>query len=159
QHGSAYHRGVAVPAALELLRPQAGDRILDVGSGQGVLAPAIAAAGAEYVGVDASPRLIEVARRRHGRDGRFVLGDARRLRDSPELPAGSFDAAVFLLSIQDMDPLDAIFASLDWALRPQARVVVVMTHPAFRQPRHSGWGYDPSRDLTYRRVDSYLTPM
>ena len=24
---------------------------------------------------------------------------------------------------------------------------------------NSGWGYDPSRRLTYRRVDGYLTPM
>ena len=34
-----------------------------------------------------------------------------------------------------------------------------MTHPAFRQPRHSGWGYDEARKLHYRRVDAYLTPM
>ena len=34
-----------------------------------------------------------------------------------------------------------------------------MTHPAFRQPRHSGWGFDEGRKLTYRRVDAYLTPM
>ncbi len=34
-----------------------------------------------------------------------------------------------------------------------------MTHPAFRQPRHSGWGYDEGRKLTYRRVDGYLAEM
>jgi hypothetical protein len=34
-----------------------------------------------------------------------------------------------------------------------------MTHPAFRQPRHSGWGFDEGRKLTYRRIDAYLGEM
>jgi hypothetical protein len=81
------------------------------------------------------------------------------LRSAPELRAQGYDAAVFLLSIQDMDPLEPIFGSLDWALRRSSRVVVLMTHPSFRQPRHAGWGFDPGRGLVYRRVDAYLTPM
>jgi hypothetical protein len=63
------------------------------------------------------------------------------------------------MSIQDMDPLDLVLASAAWALRPSGRIVMLMTHPAFRQPRHSGWGYDETRKLQYRRVDAYLTPM
>jgi SAM-dependent methyltransferase len=159
EHGSRYHQAVVVPVTLDLLDPRPDEQILDVGGGQGVLAPAIVAAGARYTGVDASPRLIDAAQRRHGRIGRFVVGDARRLSAVPGLRAGGYDAAVFMLSIQDMDPLEPIVASLDWALRPSSRVVIVMTHPAFRQPRHSGWGFDEGRKLTYRRIDSYLTPM
>src|SRR5206468_451823 len=55
--------------------------------------------------------------------------------------------------------LEPTFAPLEWVLRPRSRVVVLMTHPAFRQPRHAGWGFDPARKLVYRRVDAYLTPM
>jgi SAM-dependent methyltransferase len=157
--GSAYHRGRAIPAVLDLLYPTAGEEILDIGAGQGVLAPYIATRGARYTGVDASPRLISVARRRHGRIGRFLLGDARRLREVSGLTEAGYDAAVFMLSIQDMDPLLPVLESVAWALRPRARVVMLMTHPSFRQPRHSGWGFDRSRKLRYRRVDAYLTPM
>jgi SAM-dependent methyltransferase len=157
--GSRYHQGIVLPVALELLDAREGEEILDIGGGQGVLAPSIIGTGARYTGVDASPRLIDLARRRHGRAGRFLVGDARDLSALPELRAGGYDAAVFLLSIQDMDPLGPVVDSLDWALRPAARVVIVMTHPAFRQPRHSGWGFDEGRKLTYRRIDSYLTPM
>jgi len=148
-----------LPVALELLDPREGEEILDVGAGQGVLAPAVVRSRARYTGVDASPRLIEAARRRHGRTGQFVVGDARRLSAVRDLHQGGYDAAAFVLSIQDMDPLEPVFESVDWALRPASRVVIVMTHPAFRQPRHSGWGFDESRKLTYRRVDAYLTPM
>jgi SAM-dependent methyltransferase len=157
--GSRYHQGIVVPAAMGLLDPREGEEILDIGGGQGVLAPPIVRAGARYTGVDASPRLIDAAQRRHGRIGRFVVGDARELPALRELRQGGYDGAVFLLSIQDMDPLEPIVASLDWALRPTSRVVIVMTHPAFRQPRHSGWGFDEGRKLTYRRIDAYLTPM
>ncbi len=157
--GSTYHQRIAIPATLDLLDPRPGDEVLDVGAGQGVLAPHVVARGARYTGVDASPRLIDLARRRHGREGRFVVGDARRLDAVPALRGARFDAAVFLLSLQDMDPLPNVLASVSRLLRPTARVVVLMTHPSFRQPRHSGWGFDEARKLTYRRIDAYLTPM
>ena len=161
EHGSAYHRELAIPALLDLLQPQRGEAILDVGGGQGVLAPYLVETGATVTVIDASAQLISAAKRRHGRlrGARFVVGDARRLRSSSALEAGSFEAATFLLSIQDMDPLEDVVASVDWALRPSARVVLLMTHPAFRQPRHSGWGVDEGRKLTYRRVDAYLGEM
>jgi hypothetical protein len=34
-----------------------------------------------------------------------------------------------------------------------------MTHPCFRVPRQSGWGWDANRKLQFRRVDHYLTPL
>jgi SAM-dependent methyltransferase len=159
--GSTYHRELAIPATLELLRPEPGESILDVGGGQGVLVPYLAESGASVAVVDASAKLIAAARRRHGRlrNARFLVGDARRLPAVAGLEAGGSDAAVFLLSIQDMDPLADIVRGVDWALRPSARVVLLMTHPAFRQPRHSGWGFDEGRKLTYRRIDSYLAEM
>ena len=161
EHGSTYHRELAIPAVLELLQPGAHEAILDVGGGQGVMAPYLVEAGAEVTVVDASGQLIAAAQRRHGRlrGARFVVGDARRLPSVAALEAGSFDAATFLLSIQDMDPLDDVVRGMSWALKPTARAVLLMTHPAFRQPRHSGWGYDEGRKLTYRRVDGYLSEM
>ncbi|HEX6509746.1 MAG TPA: class I SAM-dependent methyltransferase [Chloroflexota bacterium] len=159
ESGSEHHREVAIPATLRLLEPQPGERILDIGAGQGVLAPAIARAGAQYIGVDASPRLLDLARKHHGRSGRFIVGDARKLPSIDELQAASFDAVVFLLSIQDMDPLDPVLAGAAWALKPGGRIVLMMTHPAFRIPRQSGWGWDEGRKLVYRRIDRYLTPL
>jgi len=159
--GSAYHRQLAIPAVLDLVQPLPGESILDVGGGQGVLAPYLVEAGARVTVIDASARLIAAAKRRHGRlrAARFLVGDARRLRAVAGLEPASHDAATFLLSIQDMDPLADVVASVDWALKPVSRVVLLMTHPAFRQPRHSGWGIDEDRKLTYRRVDAYLGEM
>ena len=159
--GSAYHRELAIPAVLDLLQPQRGEEILDVGGGQGVLAPYLVEAGAHVTVIDASAKLIGMAQRRHARlhGARFLVGDARRLEAVSGLAAESFDAATILLAIQDMDPLEDVVHGLAWGLRPASRVVLLMTHPAFRQPRHSGWGFDEGRKLTYRRIDAYLGEM
>ncbi|HVH11451.1 MAG TPA: methyltransferase domain-containing protein [Longimicrobium sp.] len=154
--GSDHHRNLAIPALLDLLHPAAGEHVLDIGCGPGVLAPHLARAGARCTGVDASRRLVRFARQHHGASGRFVVGDATRLAASTELQAGGFDAAVFLLSIQDIDPLEDALASAAWALRDGGRIVLLMTHPCFRIPRQSGWGWDEGRQLRFRRVDSYL---
>jgi ubiquinone/menaquinone biosynthesis C-methylase UbiE len=157
--GGEHHRHLAVPAVLELLEPQPGEEVLDVGAGQGVLAKSIADARARYTGVDISEKLLRRARKRHGRCGRFIRGDARCLAKVPDLQAGGFDAVVFLLSIQNMDPLQSVLESAAWALKTGGRQVMLLTHPCFRVPRQSGWGWDEGRKLQYRRVDRYLTPL
>ena len=160
-HGSTYHRELAIPAVLDLLQPRRGEEILDIGGGQGVLASYLVDAGASVTVVDASARLIDAAVRRHAglRNARFLVGDSRRLPAVAGLELGGYDAAVFLLCIQDMDPLEDVVRGVDWALGSRGRVVLLMTHPAFRQPRHSGWGFDEGRKLMYRRIDGYLGEM
>lgn len=158
KRGGKYHRHLAIPAVMDLLAPQPGEAVLDFGCGPGALAKHVAGTGALYTGVDASPRLLRFARRHHGDYGVFLLGDVTRLDTVNALQPSAFDAAVFLLSIQDIDPLEDAVASAAWALDAGGRVVVLMTHPCFRVPRESGWGWDPDRRLRYRRVESYLSP-
>ncbi len=157
--GSKHHQKLAIPAALDLLDLKAGESVLDIGAGQGVLAPHVIAAGADYTGVDVSDQLLKAARKHHKGAGRFLAGDARRLQDVPELRAARFEAVVFLLSLQDIDPLSDALDSAHWALKDGGRLVIVMTHPAFRIPRQSGWGWDENRKLQYRRIDRYLTSL
>ncbi|MEX2535887.1 MAG: methyltransferase [Trueperaceae bacterium] len=151
------NRKAGIPTILRLAQLRRGERVLDVGCGQGVLAPHVLAAKGSYLGVDASPRLLALAQKFHGEEARFVLGDSRDLLAVAGVSPESFDVAVFMLSIQDMDPLDGVVGSVSSVLRPNGRLVIFMTHPCFRVPRRSGWGYDRSRKLTYRRVDSYLS--
>lgn len=155
--GSHYHRTVALPTTLDLLALAPGERVLDLGAGQGVLAPHVKRAGAHYLGIETSPRLVEMARRRHGDHGTFLQGDARALPTRVE--SGGADAAVFLFSIRDIDPLSAALAEAARALRPGGRLVIFMVHPCFGIPRQSGWTFDPKRKLASRRIDSYLQPL
>ena len=58
-------------AALDLLDPQPGERILDVGCGGGALTCQIVARGADVVGIDSSPEMVEAARAQ-GVDARLI---------------------------------------------------------------------------------------
>jgi len=141
---------------MRLAAPAEGEKLVDIGCGHGVLSRPVRQAGAAYTGVDFSGRLIEAARRGAVKGARFLHADARRLTGLPGLEAGSHDVAVFMLSLQDMDPLEEVIAEAAAVLRPGGRLVIFMLHPAFRVPRGSGWGYDENRKLRYRRIDHYL---
>lgn len=156
--GSPHHRKAAVPTVMRLAGVEPGELVVDIGCGQGVMAHHVSKAGGRYLGVDASAAMIKFAKERRQGEGEFELGDARDLVGTTSLREGSVDVAMFVLSIQDMDPLSEVIASTARVLAPSGRVVLFMVHPAFRAPRGSGWGYDERRKLVYRRVERYLTP-
>lgn len=114
--------GAFVPAlgagVLEWLNPQPGDRILDLGCGDGQLTSRIDAAGAEVVGFDASAAMVEAARLR-GLDAR--LGSAEALPFQCEFDAVFSNAALHWVHDQD-----AMLAGVKRALRPGGRFVAEM---------------------------------
>lgn len=82
-------------AIRSFLAPVEGRRILDVGTGTGRAAIALAKRGAHVTGVDASEQMLQVAERRAREAGvrvAFVRGDAHRL----EFPDRSVDDVVCL---------------------------------------------------------------
>lgn len=100
RHAFVYERGADL---LELLAPQAGERILDLGCGTGHLTAQIAARGAEVVGLDASAEMIEQARRNH-----------------PQLAFEIADATQFEVA----EPFDAVFSNavLHWVKPPEKAI-------------------------------------
>ena len=72
RHSYVFQYGQAV---LDLLAPQKGERILDLGCGSGQLTSAIADAGAAVIGLDSSPEMLAEARANYPAI-EFRLGDA-----------------------------------------------------------------------------------
>lgn len=107
----------AVDLAFERIDPPR--RVLDVGTGTGLLA-ALAAErfpDAEVVGVDLSPRMIEVAQRNHGSERiRFEVADASAL----PFTDGAFDLAVLL----NMIPFAGELARV---LEPQGKLAILFS--------------------------------
>jgi ubiquinone/menaquinone biosynthesis C-methylase UbiE len=157
KEGSYYHREIAIPRTLELLNLQQNEFLIDVGAGTGTLAPHALKIGCNYVGIELSPTFVRQAKRYHSAKARFLEGDARQLQTL--FPQQTFDAAVFLLSLQDMESLDLVLENVSSLLKQGGRLVIFMVHPCFRVPRQSGWGFDEKRKLHYRRIDRYLSPL
>jgi len=106
-------------AVLELLNATPGERILDLGCGDGVLSEKIGALGATVVGVDSSSDMVSAAKSR-GIDARVMSGD--ELTFDHEFDAVFSNAALHWMS---KDP-DAVVAGVRRALKPSGRFVAEM---------------------------------
>lgn len=102
-------------AVLAVLNPQHGERILDVGCGEGSLTEKIAAAGASVVGIDASEEMVSAAAAR-GLDVRLI--DAQRLEFERE-----FDAVFSNAALHWIRDHDALLSGVHRALKPGGRFV------------------------------------
>ena len=156
ERGSELYREVVIPRALDLLQPQRGERILDIGCGQGVFSRAISdGSGALVTGIDASRTLIQKARTYQGRTPiRYFDRDAADLGG-----LGDFDAASAILCLQNLEHLDKVCSAAAAVLKPGGRMLWVLNHPAFRIPRQSSWGFEEERKIQYRRVDAYSSTL
>jgi trans-aconitate methyltransferase len=103
---------------VELLNPKPGERILDLGCGDGALTEKIAARGCSVVGLDSSEAQIAAARTR-GLDAR--TGDARDLPFSAE-----FDAVFSNAVLHWIQDVDRTLAGVYRALKPGGRFVAEM---------------------------------
>jgi SAM-dependent methyltransferase len=100
---------------VEWLAPVPGERILDLGCGDGALTEKLAAAGCSVVGVDASADQIAAARAR-GLESQVVDGAALTF-------AAEFDAVFSNAALHWMLKPDAVIAGVFRALRPGGRFV------------------------------------
>ena len=100
---------------VDLLAPKPGERILDLGCGDGPLTKKLADLGAVVVGVDASAPQIAAAQKL-GLDARVMDGEA--LRFPP-----AFDAVFTNAALHWMKKPDAVIAGVWRALRPGGRFV------------------------------------
>lgn len=100
---------------LSWLEPQAGERILDLGCGDGALTEKLGAGGASVLGVDMSPSLLEAAKAR----GLHV-----RQEDGHALPFHhEFDAVFSNAALHWMTEPERVIEGVRRALRPGGRFV------------------------------------
>ena len=100
---------------LEWLAPKAGERILDVGCGDGVLTAELRDSGINVIGVDSSEDFVAAAKAR-GVDARLMDGEA--LDFGPE-----FDAVFSNAALHWMPRADAVVSGIARALKPAGRFV------------------------------------
>jgi SAM-dependent methyltransferase len=108
-------------AVRSFLLPAGDERALDVGTGAGALALALAPLVREVVGVDTEPELLDRARERAPANATFVEGDATSL----PFEDGTFDLAGTLRTLHHIRRPELAVAELARVTRPRGRVLVV----------------------------------
>ena len=131
----AYEEEV-LPLALRLLDPQPGSTYLDVGCGEGRVMKGIADLGAEAVGVDVSPELVELA----SRFGKVHLADVPPF---DFIGPDEVDGVVLVLVLEHIRDEEHVFAEAARVTRPGGVLALVINHPIWTAP-----GSTPIQDTT-----------
>jgi SAM-dependent methyltransferase len=113
---------------VDRLDPKPGERLLDLACGTGAVAELAAARGADVVGVDIAPALIEQARQRAGERGlqiEYLVGDAEALG----LDSASFDLVASTCGIMFAPDHEAVARELARVTKPGGRIALACWTP------------------------------
>jgi SAM-dependent methyltransferase len=104
---------------MEWLAPQSGEKILDLGCGDGQLTVRLAESGAIITGVDADPRMVEAARLR-GVEAHHAMAESLPFSDA------EFDAVFSNAALHWVRDQDAMMAEVHRVLKQGGRFVAEM---------------------------------
>ena len=145
------------PALRSLVPPDLrGTTVLDAGCGSGAQAQWLLDQGADVVGVDLSPAMVEEARRRCADRGRFLVAD---LAERLPLEPASVDGVTCSLTLHYLSDWTVPLRSFARVLRPGGWAVLSLDHP-FGPPLPGQQGGYFDRELvsdTWRKADVEVT--
>lgn len=124
-HNALYER----PATLSLLPDVRGKSVLDAGCGPGIYSERLVKDGAKVTAIDASPKMIELAKQRLGETADIRQADLSKPLDF--LKDESFDIVLSPLVLDYVENWHEIFAEFYRVLRPAGYFVFSIHHPFF----------------------------
>jgi len=151
EDGNRFHRELIRPAALRLLDPQPGERILDAACGNGIFSRKLAEMGAQVVGFDYSPRMIAHAKEFCADYPERIAFSVVDAMDYAQVAAlGSFDKAVSNMAVMDIADIKPLIDAVYAMLRPGGVFVFSAEHPCFQTP---GNDFLPDGLVTRRYIE------
>ncbi|HEX9865310.1 MAG TPA: class I SAM-dependent methyltransferase [Acidimicrobiia bacterium] len=114
---------VVTPLLIQVLRPVASHRYLDLGCGEGRVMRTLAGMGVTAWGVDVSERLAALA-------GMAVVAEL------PEIPIrdGAFDGVCSVLTLEHLSDHEAFFADAARVTKSGGVLAIVINHPVWTAP-------------------------
>lgn len=117
------------PAMFSLLGDVAGKRVLDAGCGAGRYSAWLFEQGAEVTAIDASERMVQLARQRLGDRAAVFVADFSQPLDM--FASETFDVVVSPLALDYLPDWSTVFGEFNRVLRSNGRFIFSVAHPFF----------------------------
>lgn len=154
-----FQRELILPNLTSRMNIQKGETILDLACGEGFFSREFYKRGADVIGVDISRELIEIAKKKlepsklsTKRKIEFFSSPASRLNFIKDYTE---DAITIILALQNIENIREVLRECNRVLKDRGSIFIILTHPAFRIPKASSWGWDNT--MQFRRIDAYMT--
>jgi ubiquinone/menaquinone biosynthesis C-methylase UbiE len=119
------------PAFYKVIGDVKGKNILDLACGEGYNTRILAEMGANVVGADFSPKLIELARQRETMDGfgiTYYQSDAAKLE---KFSNSQFDMVTCFMAMMDIEFYEEAISEVARVLKTNGRFIFSIPHPCF----------------------------
>jgi SAM-dependent methyltransferase len=127
--GGVYTDYYERPAMYALLGDVSGQQVLDAGCAAGHHAAWLVAHGAQVLALDASPRMVALARERLGDAAEVRLADLNEPLDF--VASGTLDTVLASLVLDYVRDWDSLFCEFNRVLVPAGRLLFSVHHPFF----------------------------
>ena len=131
--GNDFFNFLEWPSILRLLNPKPGQSVLDIATGNGLIARKLAALEVNVDAIDFSEKLLGIAEAKPNPGGRinYYNLDVTNERKLLSLGTHKFDSAICNMALFDISDIFPIFTTLPHLLKPSGIFVFTITHPAF----------------------------
>jgi len=121
---------------IKMFRPSKGMNILDVGCGTGSHLELYQHYQCNLYGLDLSPSMLEIARKRLGKNAQLDLGNATKM----PYENNKFDLVITMLSLHEMSPetRSGALSEIQRVLKQDGRILMIDFHPGPYNPLQ-GW--------------------
>jgi len=126
--------GIESDVVFEMLNPQKGEKIIDIGCGTGVFSISLAKKGCRVTGIDVSEKMLEKGRlnaEKFNEDIDFTAADASML----PFKDNTFDSAVSVTAFEFMNDINKSFSEILRVVKKGGRIVIGTIN------KKSSWGY------------------
>lgn len=132
--GNDFHKYLVRPSIEKLLQLKPGQKILDIGCGNGLTTRRLASLGAKVTGIDFASEMINHARQRTNYNQELIeyqVIDATDEAALLKLGENSFDAAVSAMALMDMAEIEPLFRALTKLISTYGCFIFAIQHPCF----------------------------
>jgi ubiquinone/menaquinone biosynthesis C-methylase UbiE len=123
---------------VRVARPREGMKVLEIGCGTGTNLELFADAGCEISGIDLSPSMTDLAKKKLGDRADLRLGDASEMPFADD----SFDLVLSFLTLHEMPPevREPVMEEMNRVVAPEGQLLMIDYYPGrFSIPK--GWFY------------------